>query len=311
MKTINIIKYISILLAISLFTTSCEEDNITREQSPTVADDCSGVRFADEFSSNFEIDPDILAFDITLIREYSTEALSVPITLTDTSGYLTLPSDIAFAAGDTVLTFTIGVSASTPSAKNIGFELNIDESFVNPYLAGGSPVLVGSITVVKWNALGKAQFYDSFSFYSVIEVDLEQRDDDNSQYRISYPYTVGILTEAEWDNWIGGNTQEKITFKIAEDTLVTWDGFWYTNLLNGGNAGEDIKAYLPSSLSSTLEEDDLQSTIVTGEDGTISYFSLNPYFYVDGLGGWGLKPVYLGFPGFDLAGALEVEIFSE
>jgi len=58
------------------------------------------------------------------------------------------------------------------------------------------------------------------------------------------------------------------------------------------------------------KDGDSESVVSKDDSGNIEYFELYPYYYMDGLGGFGLYPVYVGFPGFDLAGELELPVLQ-
>ena len=296
--------------AVTLFMfAACSEDEITREPSPTVSADNLAVRFASDNNIEIELDPaNELSFTLTVIRDNATAAAEVPLTvLNNTGDNFVFPSTVSFPAGEDSVIIKITLSASAPQGEILAFGIAFEgDQYVNPYKIEYSKIY-GEVTIVKWNNLGTVQFYDSFSFYSVAEVTLEQRDDMPNVYRISYPYQEDILLEAEWEGWIGGATQSKIAFTI-DGNNVTWNNFWYTNLLYQGASGNEIKAYLPSALG---EDGDDQSIVVKDGDGNIQYFELYPYFYIDGVGGWGLNAVYLGMPGYDLASDLGLPVFGQ
>ena len=296
--------------AVTLFMfAACSEDEITREPSPTVSAGNLAVRFASDNNIEFELDPaNELSFTLTVIRDNATAAAEVPITvITNTENSFIFPSTVSFPAGEDTVVITITMSASAPTGQVLPFEIAFEgDDYVNPYKMEYS-MLYGEVSIVKWNNLGTVQFYDSFAFYSVAEVTLEQRDDMPNVYRISYPYQEDILIEAEWGDWIGGATQSLISFTVDGDN-VTWDDFWYTNTLYQGASGAEIKAYLPSVIG---QEGDDQSVVVKDNDGNIQYFELYPSFYIDGLGGFGLYAVYVGMPGYDLAGDLGLPVFGQ
>lgn len=286
---------------------ACSEYTDTVVPSPTVSADNAAVRFGKSNPIKLELDPSNLTFSVVVRRSNATAALEVPVTvLADTANVFTAPGTLSFPAGVDSVNMQVSMNSSAPTGEPINLQLTFADQYINPYLATGYPIYSSQVTVVKWNNLGTVQFYDSFSFYHVAEVKLEQRDDKPAMYRISSPYKEDILLDAEWTGWIGGTTQDKIVFTV-KGSNVTWDKFWYTNLLYQGNAGQEIKAYLPSATGKT---GDSQSVVVKDDSGNIQYFELYPYFYIDGVGGWGLNVVYVGFPGYDLSGALGLAVFG-
>ena len=294
------------ILATSLFV-ACSEYTDTVVPGPTVSADNPAVRFGKSNQIKLELDPSNLTFAIAVRRSNATAALEVPVTvIADTANVFTVPGTVSFPAGVDSVSLQVAMNSSAPTGVPINLQLTFGDKYINPYITAGYPIYSSQLTVVKWNNLGKVQFYDSFSFYHVVEVTLEQRNDIPTIYRITSPYKEDILLDAGNDGYIGGTTQDKILFTV-KGVNVTWDKFWYTNLLYDG-AGTEIKAYLPSAISKT---GDSQSVVVKGTDGKIQYFKLYPSFYVDGVGGWGLKVVYVGFPGYDLATAINVPVFGK
>lgn len=300
-------KYLMGLLFAPVLMTACSEYEDTEVASPTVDANCPAVRFAADNAAYSELAPDAASFTLKVIRDAS-EAAEYPITIVNNEdNAFNVPSSVSFASGEKEATIEVGVSAE--AGKTVALELSFGEEYVNPYKAEYG-TYAGTAMVVKWNVLGTGQFFDSFcyvaeTFSAVHEVTIEQRGDQPSQFRINNPYCEGILEAAEWTGWIGGKTQDYILFSVSAKDVITWD-FWYTNLLYQGVEGQEIKAYHPSALSNSTT-----SNVKRGGDGEILYFSLNPYYYIDGLGGFGVNPAYLGFPGFDLAGALGVSVWAE
>lgn len=300
-----------LLLILATTLVACNEYEDTVVPGPTVSADNPAVRFIPGNATQYEFDPTgELSFVLKVIRDNPTAALEASLTVvTNTENAFEVPASVSFPAGEDTTTLTITVKPDAPTGVSLPLVISIGDQYANPYKKEYS-TYTGKVSLIKWNNLGKVHFYDSFSFYSVAEVTLEQRDDIPTIYRITSPYTVGILTEAEWEGWIGGPTQDKILFTVNGNN-VTWDKFWYTNLLYQGNATRPIKAYLPSARSAAGAADDALSVVVKDGDGIIQYFELYPYFYIDGVGGWGLNVVYLGFPGYDLAGELGIPVFVE
>ena len=128
--------------------------------------------------------------------------------------------------------------------------------------------------------------------YSVVDVEVKKAEGMN-RYRIMAPYPNAILVEAEWDNWIGGPKSDFIEFWVNSDKSCSWDKFWYPGLIYQGVASYIIKAYLPSALSSSQASKDALSKVLI----TDRLITLCPYFYIDGVGGFGVKSTYLSLPG--------------
>ncbi len=307
MKLNKLYTAVSFVVMAMLFGCSEYEDTVT--PSPEVSSSNPEVRFDPENATSYELDPSVSTeFTLTVLRSDASSAIEAPIeVITNDDDSFVFPDAVSFAAGDLTSTITVQMADGAEAGTELSFAITFDEDYINPYLADAYPSFYGTASIIKWNSLGTVQFYDSFTFYKVAEVTLEQRDDVPSMYRISYPYSEGILLDAEWDGWLGGTTQNKITFTVAEDGSVTWGDFWYTSLLYQGTAGDDIKAYETEALGKEVTD----ASVAVYDGDNISYLDLHPYFYIDGVGGWGEYSVYVGFPGFDLAGALGLPVYSE
>lgn len=303
-------KYLmGLLFAPALMMTACSEYEDTEVASPSVDANCPAVRFSPANTTYAELAPNATSFTLTVIRDGS-DAAEYPINVvTNEDNAFNVPSTVSFAAGEKEATIEINMASSAEVGKELALALSFADEYVNPYKTEYSTYM-GTAMIVKWNVLGTGQFFDSFcytteTFAAVYEVTVEQRDDQPSQYRINNPYSTGILEAAEWTGWIGGTTQDYIVFSVSNKDVITWS-FWYTNLLYQGVTGQEIKAYHPSALNNTTA-----SKVKRDAEGNILYFGLNPYYYIDDLGGFGVNPAYLGFPGFDLAGALGVGVWTE
>lgn len=295
-------------VAAALFLTSCDNWKDTETPSPTVDAGCPAVRFASTNPTNFEIAPsNDMSLTLTVIRDSSAmaNALEVPVTIIRDSAF-TIPSSVSFAAGSAKTTLQIKINSTATPGSTLPFAIKFDDPNVNPYKKEYA-TYYGTVLVSPWVNLGLAQFYDDFTYAGtyVTQVSLDQNFLDPNSYRISFPYTDAVMEATGNSDYMGGNTQGTITFTI-KGSNVTWSKFWYTGMLYDA-PGTDIKAYLPSAIS---KDGDSKSVVVKDNSGNIEYFELYPYYYVDGLGGWGLFVVYLGFPGFDLAGALDIPLLQ-
>lgn len=280
-------KMIFALVGISiLFLTSCMENEIVREPSP--AENSYGVYFLNENSIDVTVPSEATSYTYTLARSKTSGAITVPIT-SASGAVFTCPTTVAFADGEETaeITVTFNDLPSTPQTV----DLTIDPTYAALY-APGHNQFVGTIKAINWIVLGTGQFYDSFVMASVNNVQVKRAEGTNT-YRIMNPYPNSILVEADWDNWIGGINPEYIEFWINSDNTCSWDTFWYTGLIYQGGAGDYVKAYLPSALAASQAPNDAKSKVL--QAGKL--FTLCPYYYVTGLGGWGVKSTYLSLPG--------------
>ncbi len=300
---------LAIFVAATTLMVACSEYEDSVVSGPTVPADNAGVFFLKSNLNQFEVDQVGLNFTLKVARRNGDAALEVPLTvLSDTGNVFNVPATVTFPAGVDTVSFDITMKPTAVKGDLYGLGIRFGDNYVNDYNAEyGSYYAKSAISI--WEEKGTAQFYDSWAFYKVAQVRFWQSTQNPKDYRISFPYSVGILVDAEWDNWIGGATQDYIIFSVYGDNdNVKWNKFWHSNLLYQGSAGKYVKYYLPSAINKV---GDLESIAHKDGDGNIDYFTLRPSIYIDGTGGYGLKTVYLGFPGYDLAGALGLEIYTE
>ncbi|MDR0895348.1 MAG: hypothetical protein LBN06_08655 [Prevotellaceae bacterium] len=308
-------KYISGLFVATMTLTlvGCGSDDDNYTPGEPAATDCMNVYFDASNATSIELAPTAASFNVVVMRpdDKKASAASVPLEMINGADFFEASTAANFAAGETSTTITVSAKSGAPTGENLTVELAIkDPAYANPY-STGLAYYGCTAMIVQWNTLGEGQFFDSFcfvgsTFAAVAKVTIQQRDDIPTDYRISYPYSEAILEAAEWTGWYPGVTQANIIFHLDPDTdAITWDRSWKTNLIYQGTVGQNIEAFMPNLLSDSSE-----SYAVRDNDGNIVYFSLSPYYYINGLGGFGVYPCYLGFPGIDLAGMLGVGVFE-
>lgn len=300
---------LAIFVAATTLMVACSEYEDSVVSGPKVSADNPGVFFLKSNANQFEVDQVALSFTLTVARRNGDAALDVPLTvLSDTGEVFNVPASVTFPAGVDTVSFDITMKPTAVKGDLYGLGIRFGDNYVNDYSNEyGSYYAKSAISI--WEEKGTAQFYDAWALYKVAQVRFWQSTQNPNDYRISFPYSEGILLDAEWEGWIGGNTQDYIIFSVyGDNSNVKWNKFWYTNLLYEGTAGKFVKAYLPSAINKAGDD---QSLAHKDGSGNIDYLILKPYIYIDGTGGYGLQDAYVGFPGYDLAGALGLEIYTE
>ena len=283
MKKLNI-KVLSLFVAAAGMFASCSQEEITKAEIDAQNYPNTEVAISDLQITNVSAKGATASFSID---GYTTGVLSMGVTYATSADF----------ANPQVVEYTDSVAGNVIS---VVLSLDSDtEYFVKAFIyqrgSSAESEAINFKTPAAYVSLGKGQFFDSFAMYSVAEVEVEYSEIFDS-YRISSPYSQAILEEAEWTGWIGGKTQDKIElFRNVTDsiTYISWNTNWYLGLLYEGGEGAEIKAYYPSALDASLAAGDLESYEHPAYEGLIV---LTPYMYVDGLGGWGLKPCYLSLP---------------
>ena len=291
---INKIFLMAGLAMMSFFVSSCSDDDDDYAPGPQVAANCPDVRFGAENAAFVEIDPSSPSFDV-VVKRTATDAATYTINVDkNEQNAFSIPQSVSFAAGETETTITIGVSASAPTATDLAMAISFDDEVKNYYKEGEVGAYGVVINIVKWNTIGTGTWYDGFWYGFVDEVEIQQRDDDPTQYRCTNPYTEDKVLA---DGSIVGTYNKFLTvFTLKKDGHITWDKFFFINTISA-NYGAEIKAYMPSEKGGSNAD----SVAEFDEDGNILYFQIDPYWYMDGVGGWGNGyPCYLAWPGVEL-----------
>lgn len=278
----------------SFFVSSCSDDDDDYAPGPQVAANCPEIRFAAENAAAIEVDPSSPSFDV-VVKRTATDAATYTINVDkNEQNVFTIPQSVSFAAGETETTITIGVSASAPTATDLAMAISFDDELTNYYKDGEVGAYGVVINVVKWNTIGTGTYYDGFWYGFVDEVEIQQRDDDPTQYRCTNPYTEDkVLADG---SIVGTYNKFLAVFTLKKDGHITWDKFFYINTISA-SYGAEIKAYMPSEKGGSNAD----SIAEFDEEGNILYFQIDPYWYMDGVGGWGNGyPCYLAWPGVEL-----------
>lgn len=293
-------KFLLALVSAAILATGCDTTSdldLSPIDSPEAPAGCPAVEFYPTNPTSLEIDPANPMFELAIQRA-ATDAASYDIkVLENESNAFSVPSSVTFAAGETITHIIVKINDGAPTATPLKLSLTFDEANINPYTSGYKSYSP-SVTVIKWNNLGTGQWLDGFWYGFWDEVEIFERDDQRGTYRIRNPYT-NALVDAYGE--VKATYTDYFVFYCDKNDYVSWDECLYINTFSEGNGGE-IKGYLPSALSGSLAPSDKLSTAVRDDDGNILYFQITPYWYMDGIGGWGTKyPCFLAFPGVDLA----------
>lgn len=161
-------KYSILLLAAcaALFTGCSDEEEYT--PALPVPENCQQVYFVtDENESAVEVAPEeapTRTFTMTLAREKTTEAASVPIVAwASEEGVFEVPATAEFAAGAARTTLVVKMLKGEKDDVYT-LRLSVDgEEYADPYTQlGGMTVQELKTTIVKWNLLGTGTFVFRF-----------------------------------------------------------------------------------------------------------------------------------------------------
>ena len=291
------------ILAVSALTfTACSDYEDTDVRSPRANDD--NVRILASNPASLELDPSDAQFDLALART-STNAAEYKINViqNDEDAFI-FPETVAFADGETEATITVKMADNAPVGKAVNYEIALDDEVSALYKADGVGSFAGTATIVKFNHLGVGQVADVFMYSGknglliTVAVNMYQRDDKPNVYRIESPYTIPVNLLTGYEGMEFDYGQKTIEFVVGKDNLVTYDDIY----LNYGYQGVKDNPVIACLKDGTQND----QVLVRDDDGNPLFFKLKPYYAVPSLkGGFDQYPLFVSFPGFDLAGATE------
>jgi len=261
----------------------------------------SEVSFVQSTITNTEILGTATTFDVQLSRNTSSEAATVAVKSTFTSGVV-CPASVTFNAGESTATLTLDVSGMQVGTRYTGTIELADSASFNANIA----VATTKVTLQKvytWVSLGKGEWFDNLLLYSGASLGIQEvevlKAEGFDRYRIMAPYAntdqlaAGISAHFGTSATLAGPSNNKdnyIEFWVLENgENVAWDGWWYPGVLY---QGIDMKGYYPSYLTGSTAEDALSGFY---DELVVGFY---PYWYMDDLGGFGAKyPCFLSLPG--------------
>ncbi|MDD2594890.1 MAG: hypothetical protein PHD11_03610 [Bacteroidales bacterium] len=285
----NIIKAFTGIALSLLMVSACNVENIKETYTPQTN---SEVSFAQANINATAILAAQTVFEVPVVRSTPGAAVTVSIKATLPDG-LTCPSSVSFAAGESKTVLPIDISAMAIGSQYKG-SIEILDNFnekVN--------VVKTNLTLAKaytWVSLGQGEWFDNLALMSSDSYGIQKvevlKAEGFDRYRIVGPYADNAQLAKAWseDN-LGGAKSAYIEIWSVNGTNLVWDKWWNCGLIYEGE-GTDIKAYLPSALNSTQAPNDAKSKKLSDK-----FFTLYPYWYIDGVGGFGLYLCALSLPG--------------
>ena len=158
MKTFKHIGLIGVLTAVALFTACSDKDDYT--PGPEVASGCQQVRFAPTNNNICVMDTADIndrTATLTLKRNNTGAALTIPIKVVSQSTGLNIPAEATFAAGDSLATLAIKAPEKVALKDVYSYELKLEGNDVDPYSKlDGGVVFSGQL---NFPMSKKAEFY--------------------------------------------------------------------------------------------------------------------------------------------------------
>ncbi len=174
-----------------------------------------GAYFDSNNTTEFILTPQEESIELTISRKDTSEAAVVPITVVskDTAA-IQVPESVAFAAGDSTQTLTIGIKGLNEK-KEYAFKLAIGESAADHYTQqNGTTTFKGSVIVSQWKKLKDEV---SFSYYQ----------NDNLPETESEFWQLDGINRFYFSDFLGSGTKMIFSIKSSDfnpDVDSTWVG---------------------------------------------------------------------------------------
>ena len=322
----NIFKYVYSLLAgaVVLVAASCSDEYEYEGRGTWDATDNYANIYFPTTEAVVELDPvDPTIATVTVKRKNKIGALVVPFKVTKNTDNVFEVGQATFADGAEEAVLTVNfpkAEVGTPYTLQLTLD---DPSLVSKYSTDISYTL--NLTRVKWNSLGTGTIAEGFYLGYSAEVEIQQRDDKPTVFRLIKPFD-DILAQDLEDYpedapCMNGLQPDKLVFTVltpgdvvSEDMYngpVTVKGIdlvdYNTYHLGFTNStyGEPVKCYHPKSMKSTADEGSWSFNKVLSyqADGkTPGQVQFAPFYYMDGVGGWNNTQsggiVVITFPGY-------------
>jgi len=246
------------------------------EQSPYVpAEPVSVLSVGAYFPSSnkseiIKADTDEKSFEVTVKRERTDNAVSIPIEVVSKTDNISIPSTVEFAAGEEETSITLSYTDLETTPK---FDIRLKEEYTNPYkIKEGSMEFAGNVfrlNLISDNVIMKD--YDSSSGYTTIFKDI-----------VTSIYQMGNENKFIWRNFLGSGIDLK--FKI-DGTFNSEDVF------KSSGSVVPLNHYIEYGDDGWCLAEDEEGTIYADwsvENGTVEswiffYYEYegSSYFYID------------------------------
>lgn len=215
---------------------------------------------------------------VQVYRSTTKGSVSLPVTVSANTETLSAPSTVSFADGSNVADYVFTVGASPAVGVKHTAKATIAEENVSA--SGNASVTVSLVVNYTWSDWATGTITENFYGF---EANLKVMKADGARaYRIMEPYKEILMSdgysEAQWAKY----SCPYIEFSVVEGTAITFNTF-LVDTYDGTNM---IYGYLPSELASSVAGYDAYSYLLDSKTVQIA-----PYYYVPGVGGWGVYPL--------------------
>ncbi|MCH5247972.1 MAG: hypothetical protein J1E99_07410 [Muribaculaceae bacterium] len=309
MKLYN--KFLSGALALSagMILFSCS--NTDFDYTPAEIPGGDQVYFSSSAASSYTLTSDGSTVNIVVMRGATSQAATVPITVTNASaveapsGAFTFPSSVSFAAGENKANYTVQYDASLIDYDTqYSYILTIPEESSFDY---GTPSLEISMQIPSpWTRLGNGTYTDEFwgvtATSDVATVSVWQNDNDKNLFRVSNPY---VALNGESDSYFEFRLlQPGDTFygqTVSQEGLVGWGADYFIEHYDYYD--DDLYLVFPGRFTSLADPANWVYNYVAAyqDNGLPGEIKLSPYYYMFNVGGWNYttgETISIVFPGY-------------
>ena len=288
----NIFKTLFCLAAVSAALVSCKESYEPYEWGEEDAAGCYGVYFPAQ-NSSLTLEPtDPTTATIAVARTVTNGAITVPVSVSDTSGIFTV-SQLSFADGQKESSITLNFDKSA-----VGVTYSVSLEITDPQYASkyndSAIALDFDVTREKWNDLGKGTWYEYgyFEFEAPVPVTILQNDSNHNLYRVEMKENGEAIYSEKQDTYFEFKTVQK--GENIGGVSITTSGLVYfsiysTGYYNSNYPSAPIWFVHPGNFSSLASEANYayNKVLQYQSDGTTpAAVQIAPYYYINGVGGW-------------------------
>ena len=300
--------FLGLLGLSAMVMTSCSDSD--DYQWATVSGD--QVYFSNELPSTIDISRDATTFSVPVNRVSSSSAASYSVSVYADSKFVSAPTSVSFAAGETQanLTFTYNPDTLAYDLYQPVTLTLTDESNTSPY--GYKSYTFKAGIPSPYESIGRGTFTDNFWFEATATVTIMQNTQNPNEFRIMNPFP-GLASAAGVS--LDGNQSPYIQLTILKpgdtfyDVAITQDDIvGYTDINTGylhSSYEADVYMLYPGRFTSLRDESVFAYNRVVEwqENGLPGRIQLAPYFYMFGVGGWNNTKadgvVVIDFPGYN------------
>lgn len=186
-------------LLVGFCLSSCTSNEDTYEPASPVSAECIGAYFPSTNKSEIiKADTDEKSFEVTVKREKTESAVSIPIKVISKTDNITVPATVDFAAGADEASITLSYTDLETTPK---FDIKLDEAYTNPYkIKDGSMEFAGN--VFRLNLISD----------SVVCKNYDSLNTTIFRNTVSSIYQMGSENKFIWRNFLGSGIDLKFKF---------------------------------------------------------------------------------------------------